>query len=102
MNKQESDILYALNLEPYINQRILSESCGHSLGVVNRSIKNLMEEGLLDTELRLTEKAKLEFQKRAPRNAVILAAGFLHGDSIHVCISEDIPKKKSGFAGMAG
>ena len=76
MNRQESDILYALNLEPYINQRILSESCGHSLGVVNRSIKNLIKEGYLDTEIRLTDKAKFEFQKRAPRNAVILAAGF--------------------------
>lgn len=89
MNKQESDILYALNLEPYINQRILSESCGHSLGVVNRSIKNLMEEGFLDTELRLTEKAKLELQKRAPKNAVILAAGF---GMRMVPINTEVPK----------
>lgn len=89
MNKQESDILYALTLEPYINQRILSESCGHSLGVVNRSIKNLIEEGLLDTELRLTEKAKLEFQKRAPKNAVVLAAGF---GMRMVPINTEVPK----------
>ena len=89
MNKQESDILYALNLEPYINQRILSEACGHSLGVVNRSIKNLMAEGLLDAELRLTKKAKLEFQKRAPQNAVILAAGF---GMRMVPINTEVPK----------
>lgn len=36
MNKQESDILNALLLEPFINQRILAEVSGHSLGVVNR------------------------------------------------------------------
>ena len=40
MNKQESDILKTLITEPFINQRILSEESGHSLGVVNRSIKS--------------------------------------------------------------
>ena len=38
MNKQESDILNTLLLEPFINQRILAEVSGHSLGVVNRSL----------------------------------------------------------------
>lgn len=38
MNKQESDILNALLLEPFINQRVLAEVSGHSLGVVNRSL----------------------------------------------------------------
>ena len=32
MNKQESDILNALLLEPFINQRVLAEVSGHSLG----------------------------------------------------------------------
>lgn len=36
MNKQESGILRALLREPFINQRILAEVSGHSLGVVNR------------------------------------------------------------------
>ena len=43
MNKQESDILNALLLEPFINQRILAEVSGHSLGVVNRSLKELIK-----------------------------------------------------------
>lgn len=76
MNKQERDILNRLLLEPYINQRILSESCGHSLGVVNRSIKNLILEGYLDDMVKLTEKARHEFKEKAPKNAIILAAGF--------------------------
>ena len=42
MNKQESDILNTLFIEPFINQRILSETSGHSLGVVNKSIKTLI------------------------------------------------------------
>ena len=76
MNKQESDILNTLFIEPFINQRILSETSGHSLGVVNKSIKTLIKEGYLDDEVRLTSKARDEFKKRSPKNAIILAAGF--------------------------
>ena len=43
MNKQESDILNALLLEPYVNQRLLVELSGHSLGIVNRAIKSLID-----------------------------------------------------------
>ena len=43
MNKQESDILNTLLLEPFINQRILAEVSGHSLGGVNRSLKELIK-----------------------------------------------------------
>lgn len=46
MNKQESDILNTLLLEPFINQRILAEESGHSLGVVNRSLKELIKMSL--------------------------------------------------------
>lgn len=76
MNKQESDILNTLLQEPFINQRILSEASGHSLGVVNRSIKNLIKEGLLDDHIRPTNAALKELKDKSPRNAIILAAGF--------------------------
>ena len=76
MNIQENDILYELKREPYINQRILAESCGHSLGIVNRSLKKLEEDGYLDSCMELTDKAKAVFDKNSPRNAIILAAGF--------------------------
>ncbi len=76
MNKQELDILNILFLEPFINQRILSEASGHSLGVVNKSIKTLIKEGFLDDTIRFTKKASQEFQSKAPKNAIILAAGF--------------------------
>ena len=76
MNKQEMDILSSLFMEPFINQRILSELTGHSLGIVNKSIKSLIEQEYLDDKISLTSKAKLEFKKKAPKNAIILAAGF--------------------------
>lgn len=76
MNKQESDVLIALLTEPFINQRVLSEITGHSLGVVNRSIKNLLYHQYIDENIRPTEKAKKEIQNKSPENAIILAAGF--------------------------
>lgn len=76
MNKQESDILNTLLLEPFINQRILAEVSGHSLGVVNRSLKELIKTDYLDDSIRPTVKAITEFKQKTPQRAIILAAGF--------------------------
>lgn len=76
MNRQESDILHLLLLEPYINQRVLADTSGHSLGIVNRSLKTLIADGYLDENLKPTAKATKTFQEKAPKNAIILAAGF--------------------------
>ena len=76
MNKQESDILNTLLMEPFVNQRVLSEVSGHSIGVVNRSLKNLIKEGYVDEYIRPTELARKELEEKSPKNAIILAAGF--------------------------
>ena len=76
LTKQEADILYTLYQEPFINQRILSETSGHSLGMVNRSLKELITHGYLNESAQLTNKARDLFKARAPQNAIILAAGF--------------------------
>jgi len=76
MNKQELDILRTIIQEPFLNQRILSETSGHSLGVVNRSLKTLIAEGYLSENITPTEKAMEEYSAKAPKNAIILAAGF--------------------------
>ena len=76
LTKQESDILYELFKEPFINQRILSETSGHSLGVVNRSLKRLITRGYLDENAHLTAKSLELFIELKPKNAIILAAGF--------------------------
>lgn len=76
MNKYKSDILINLIKEPFINQRILSEKTGYSLGMVNRSIKELIKEGYLNEDIHPTERAGSEIQRNKPKNAIILAAGF--------------------------
>ncbi len=75
MNLQESDILRTLLYEPFINQRILAETSGHSLGVVNRSLKQLIADRYLDERIQPTANALAEIKEKAPRNAIILAAG---------------------------
>lgn len=89
MNKQEKDILYALHKFPYVNQRNLVESCGYSLGAVNKGIKNLTDEGYLDRERNLTERSEKFFEETKPRNAIILAAGF---GMRMIPINREIPK----------
>lgn len=76
MNLQESDILRTLIREPFVSQRLLAEASGHSVGVVNRSLRSLMDEGYVGENGQLTEKARDEIRAKAPANAVILAAGF--------------------------
>lgn len=75
MNTVELDLLNVLSTEPFVNQRLLASASGHSLGMVNRSIRDLIREGYLTSEAALTPKAKKEIRSRAPRNAIILAAG---------------------------
>ena len=76
MNTYELEILEKLYFETFINQRILASSTGLSVGVVNRSLKQLTADGYIDKHGQLTEKGRQEIRQRAPRNAVILAAGF--------------------------
>lgn len=76
MNIQECDILNTLLAAPYENQRRLAERSGHSLGIVNRSLKALAQTGYLDSQFRPTAQALDLSRKNAPKNAVILAAGF--------------------------
>ena len=56
MNKQESDILRTILIEPFINQRVLAEMSGHSLGVVNKTLKKLISEEYLDEDLNQQTK----------------------------------------------
>lgn len=75
MNIAECNILMELQRSGSTSQRALARTVGHSLGVVNRSLKALHEAGYIDDGCRPTEKAAAELRARQPRQAVILAAG---------------------------
>lgn len=76
MNRQDWDILLALRTKPYTTQRELREDTGYSLGIVNRCLQKLTAAGYLDDRRELTEAAEALLVENAPKNAVILAAGF--------------------------
>ena len=89
MNRQEADILNIIKSNPMRNQRELAELSGHSLGIVNRSIKNLMGEHYLSEEIQLTEKGQEVFERCRAKNAIILAAGY---GMRMVPINTEVPK----------
>ena len=76
MNNQELDVLSTLLKSPYTSQRQLSADTGHSLGAVNTAVKALTEAGFLTADKLPTQKALQLQRTAAPKNAVILAAGF--------------------------
>ena len=76
MNRQEYDILQNIYLNQFENQRILAKQSGHSLGIVNRSLKSLTIQGYIDVQIQPTNKTIRELREKSPKNAIILAAGF--------------------------
>lgn len=76
MNAIESDIIKNLFSKLYINQRMLSEELGYSLGSINQAIKSLILQGYIDESITLTSKSYEELEERKPKRAIILAAGF--------------------------
>lgn len=76
MNIQEYNLMNCIMEQTYINQRILSEITGYSLGKVNSSLKKLTELGYIDEKMQCTSKAYNELEEKKPENAIILAAGF--------------------------
>lgn len=89
MNIQEYDLMNILLQTPYTNQRTLSEQSGYSLGKVNSSLRQLIEKGYLDEEMHFEKKAAAEVERKRPRHAVILAAGF---DLRMVPVNTTVPK----------
>ncbi len=76
MNYVESEALLALVGKPGLTQRELAERLGVSLGLVNRTLQALKTDGFLDDASQLTGKTLDLLEKRRPRHAVILAAGY--------------------------
>lgn len=75
MNTQAMDILLNLIEKPYENQRAVAEQTGYSLGLVNKSIKELEKLGYLNEQTQITRDAYRAIKDNSPNNAIILAAG---------------------------
>ena len=75
MNRRDKDVLLALSNCEYSNQRDLATLCGCSLGAINGALKNLLEENLIDNEMRLTQKSRDLLKRSSPKRAILLAAG---------------------------
>lgn len=89
MNIYEYDVMNCIVKEGYTNQRIIAEVTNYSLGKVNEAIRKLTDEGYLNEQFNLTNKAHKEINGKKPRNAIILAAGF---GMRMVPINTEVPK----------
>ena len=77
MNLQEMDVLQLLSENPSCrNQRVIAKESGLALGVANRVLQNLREDGLVNRQYGLTEKAEEMIRAGRTKRAVILAAGY--------------------------
>lgn len=89
MNKQSLDILYFLIQDGYTNQRDLAKKSNHSLGIVNRSLKELQLNEYIDLSCNVTDQGKQYIQDIKPQNAIILAAGL---GMRMIPINSEVPK----------
>lgn len=75
LNRYQFEVLRACALRPSFTQREVAISAGISLGSVNKAVKELVEQGLIGRDRRLTPRGGEELRPYAVDNAVILAAG---------------------------
>ena len=75
MNVQDLEILRTLADKPCQTQRELSGLTGCSLGLVNRSVGNLVRAGMISQKLEISPAGQTLLEERRPEHAVILAAG---------------------------
>lgn len=76
MDVRESKVLKTILKNRNLNQRILAELCGYSLGTINKLIGQLIKKKLISEELSVTQKARELLNLNKPHNAIILAAGY--------------------------
>lgn len=75
VNRFEADVLSAVFAGGILNQRAIAVQKDLSLGIVNKSVKSLIDAGFVSDNYQLTSAGKAFAEARRPRNAIILAAG---------------------------
>lgn len=76
VNISELEVLKKIYLNGSASQRELSGMTGLSLGKINKSIKLLKDNGFINEDGGITEKAKNLIRKNKPESAIILSAGY--------------------------
>lgn len=76
MNAIEAEVLTAIYQGEGKTQRELSQKTNFSLGKINQMVHNLMEQGLVNGNLSLTNSGLSLIHNAKPKRAVILAAGY--------------------------
>lgn len=59
-----------------VNQRMLSKLTGFSIGLINQSLRKLIDKEYLSSESAITDKSIKLFKDNSPKRAIILAAGY--------------------------
>lgn len=75
MNKRDWIILAILVNEGYKNHRTIAQKTGYSLGLINSSMKKLVDLGYIDSYYSITDNSRAYLETSKPQRAVILAAG---------------------------
>ena len=75
MNKTKCDVLRTIQEVHCNTQRNIAEKSGHSLGMVNKAIKELKRSGFITDNMSLTNKAEDYIRLNTCENAIIIAAG---------------------------
>ncbi len=76
LNRKQFDVLVAMKeADKQLSQRELEKATGFSLGTINKVIKELSEEGLIENGT-VTEKGNTALEPYRAKRAVFIAAGF--------------------------
>lgn len=75
MNIIKQDILLHIIRHGYKNQRDISSHTGWSLGLINKTISELISDGNINSDYTLSEDTINKIKLESPKCAVILAAG---------------------------
>ncbi len=75
LSRKEFEILVAMTENEHITQRFLAEKLDYSVGTINKTVKSLENEGLINNG-NITEYGYMTLEDYRAKRAVFIAAGF--------------------------